>query len=91
MANPVITKVKVIKIAGLYKFWSSFNESFLKYVPITLPIPIFNIVLVPIGYSPIPILPIMLNMLEPIKAPARGAAGMPVLRAKAPKIPPAIR
>ena len=81
MSQPVITKVKVFKIAGLHKFWSSFNESFLKHVPITLPNPNFNIFLVPIGYSPIPILPLMLNMLEPIKAPARGAAGMPFLRA----------
>ena len=52
IANPVITKVKVIKTAGLHKFWSSVNESFVKDVPITLPIPIFNIVLVPIGHSP---------------------------------------
>ena len=91
MANPVITKVKVIKIAGLHKFWSSVNVSFVKDLPITLPIPIFNIVFVPISHSPIPTLLLMLNMLEPIKAPARGAAGMPVLRAKAPKIPPVIR
>ena len=37
------------------------------------------------------IFPLILIRLAPIKAPARGAAGMPVFRAKAPKIPPAIR
>jgi hypothetical protein len=30
-------------------------------------------------------------MLAPIKAPAKGAAGIPVFRAKAPKIKPAKR
>ena len=28
----------------------------------------------------------MLSMLAPIRAPARGAAGIPVFRAKAPKV-----
>ena len=36
-------------------------------------------------------LPLMLSMLAPIKAPASGAAGIPVFIAKAPKIPPAKR
>ena len=53
----------------------------------TVPIPISKIVLVPIGHSATSTLPLMLSMLAPIKAPARGAAGIPVLRAKAPKIP----
>ena len=53
--------------------------------------PISNIVLVPIGHDANSTLPLMLSMLAPIKAPARGAAGIPVLRAKAPKIPPARR
>ena len=56
-----------------------------------MPIPISNIVLVPIGHDANSTLPLMLSMLAPIKAPARGAAGIPVLRAKAPKIPPARR
>ena len=43
-------------------------------MPITVPIPISNIVLVPIGHSAISILPLMLSILAPIKAPARGAA-----------------
>ena len=60
-------------------------------VPITVPIPISKIVLVPIGHSAISTLPLMLNMLAPMRAPARGAAGIPVFKAKAPKIPPAIR
>jgi len=46
---------------------------------------------VPVGHSAISTLPLMLRMLAPIKAPARGAAGMPVFRAKTPKIQPAIR
>ena len=91
IANPVITKVKVIRIAGLHKLCRSTNESLVKDVPITVPIPISNIVLVPIGQSAISTLPLILRMLEPIKAPARGAAGIPVFRAKAPKIPPATR
>ena len=57
-------------------------------VPITVPMPISKIVLVPIGHSATSTLPLMLSMLAPIKAPARGAAGIPVFRAKAPKIPP---
>jgi len=73
MANPVITKVKVIKIAGLHKLWRSTIESLVKDVPITVPIPISKIVLVPIGHSAISTLPLMLNMLAPIRAPARGA------------------
>ena len=91
IANPVITKVKVIKIAGLHKFCISTNESFVNYVPMTVPIPISKIVLVPIGHSAMSTLPLMLSMLAPIKAPARGAAGIPVFRAKAPKIQPAKR
>ena len=62
-----------------------------KDVPITVPIPISKIVLVPIGHSAISTLPLMLFMLAPIKAPARGAAGISVFRAKASKILPAIR
>ena len=57
----------------------------------TVPMPISKIVLVPVGHSAMSTLPLMLSMLEPIKAPASGAAGMPVFRAKAPKIKPAIR
>ena len=57
----------------------------------TVPIPISNTVLVLIGQSAIPTLSLMLSMLAPIKAPARGAAGMPVFKAKTPKIQPAIR
>ena len=60
-------------------------------MPITVPMLISNIVLVPIGQSAISTLPLMLSMLAPIKAPARGAAGMPVFRAKAPKKEPASR
>ena len=60
-------------------------------VPITVPIPISKIVLVPIGHSATSTLPLMLSMLAPIKAPAKGAAGIPVFRAKAPKIQPAKR
>jgi len=56
-----------------------------KDVPITVPIPISNIVLVPVGHSAMSTLPLMLSMLAPIKAPASGAAGIPVFRAKAPK------
>ena len=60
-------------------------------VPITVPMPISKIVLVPIGHSAMSTFPLMLSMLAPIKAPARGAAGIPVFRAKAPKMPPARR
>ena len=73
IANPVITKVKVINMAGLHKFWISTNESFVNDVPMTVPIPISKIVLVPIGHSAMSTLPLMLSMLAPIKAPARGA------------------
>ena len=52
-----------------------------KDVPITVPIPISNIVLVPIGHSAMATLPLMLSMLAPIRAPASGAAGIPVFRA----------
>ena len=78
-------------MAGFYKFWISTNEFFVNDVPMTVPIPISKIVLVPIGHSAMLTLPLMLSMLAPIKAPARGAAGIPVFRAKAPKIQPAIR
>ena len=57
----------------------------------TVPIQISKIVLVPTGHSAISTLPLMLSMLAPIKAPARGAAGIPVFRAKAPKTKPAKR
>ena len=70
MAITAIIKVKVIKIAGLHKFWSSVNKPLVKVVPITVPIPIFNIVLVLIGHSVISTLPLMLVMHAPIKAPA---------------------
>ena len=89
IAKPVITKVNVIKMAGFHKIWRSTNESLVNDVPITVPIPISNIVLVPIGHSAILTFPLMLSMLAPIKAPARGAAGIPVFRAKAPKMLPA--
>ena len=78
-------------MAGLHKLWRSTNESLVNDVPITVPIAISKIVLVPIGHSAMSTLPLMLSMLAPIKAPARGAAGIPVFRAKAPKIQPAIR
>ena len=57
----------------------------------TVPIPISKIVLVPIGHSAISTLPLMLSMLAPIKAPAKGAAGIPVFKAKTPKMQPAKR
>ena len=91
IANPVITKVMAINIAGLHKLWRSTNESLVNDVPITVPIPISKFVLVPIGHSAISTLPLMLIMLAPIKAPARGAAGISVFRAKASKILPAFR
>jgi len=53
IANPVITKVKVINMAGFHKFWISINESLVNDVPMTVPIPISKIVLVPIGHSAI--------------------------------------
>ena len=86
-----MTKVKVIKIAGRHKFCSSTNESFVKDVPITVPIPISNKVLVPVGHVAVSIFPLILKILAPIKAPARGAAGIPVFRANAPKLAPAIK
>ena len=91
IAKPVITKVNVIKIAGFHKVCNSTNEYFVKLVPITVPIPISNIVLVPFGHVAASIFPLMLKILAPIKAPARGAAGMPVFRANAPKVAPAIK
>ena len=39
----------------------------------------------PVGHSAKSNLPLILSMLAPIKATAREAAGIPVLRAKAPK------
>tara|TARA_B100000886_G_scaffold284734_1_gene209107 strand:+ start:260 stop:454 length:195 start_codon:yes stop_codon:yes gene_type:complete len=51
----------------------------------TVPIPISKNVLVLIGHSAMLTLPLMLSMFSPIDAPARGAAGIPVFRAKAPK------
>ena len=62
IANPVITKVKVINIAGLHKFCISTNESFVNDVPMTVPIPISKIVLVPIGHSAMSTLPLMLSL-----------------------------
>ena len=50
--------------------------------PITVPMPISKIVFVPIGHFAILTLPLMLSMLAAIKAPARGAAGILVFRAK---------
>ena len=91
IAKPVITKVNVIKIAGFHKVCNSTNEYFVKLVPITVPIPISNIVLVPFGHVAASIFPLMLIILAPIKAPARGAAGMPVFRANTPKVAPAIK
>ena len=56
----------------------------------TVPIPISKIVLVPIGRSAILTLPLMHSMLVPIKAHSRGAARIPVYRAKVPQIKPEI-
>ena len=70
-------------MAGLHKFWISTNVVFVNDVPMTVPIPISKIVLVPIGHSAVLTLPLMLSMFTPIKAPARGAEGIPVFRAKA--------
>ena len=52
----------------------------------TVPIPISKIVHEPIGHSTMQILPLMLSMPVPIKAPAREAAEIPVSRAKFPQI-----
>tara|TARA_B100000886_G_scaffold327545_1_gene275096 strand:+ start:416 stop:709 length:294 start_codon:yes stop_codon:yes gene_type:complete len=90
IANPVIIRVKVIKIAGLHWVCRSTKESLVNDVPITVPTPISSIVFVPIGHSAISTFPLMLSILEPIKAPARGTAGIPFFRAKAPKIIPEI-
>ncbi len=91
IAKPVITKVNVIKIAGSHKVFNSTHEYFVKLVPITVPIPISNIVLVPFSHVVASIFSLMLKILAPIKAPARGAAGMPVFRANAPNVAPAIK
>ena len=91
MAKPVITSVNVIKIAGFHKVYSSTNESFVKLVPITVPMPISNMVLVPFGHTAGSTFPLMPKTLAPIKAPASGAAGMPVFKANAPKAEPAIK
>ena len=90
-ANPVITNVKVIKIAALYKVYKSTIDSLVKLVPIIVPSPNSNKVLVPFGHSLTAILPLMLSMLAPIKAPASCAAVIQVFKAKAPKIPPTIK
>ena len=55
-----------------------------------VPIPIFKIVLVPIGYSSMSTLLLMLCILGPIKESTRGATGIPVFRAKVPQIEPVI-
>ena len=73
IAKLVITNV--IKIAGFQKVYNSTKEFFVKFVPLTVLIPIFNIVLVPFGHVADSISPLMLKILAPIKAPARGAAG----------------
>ena len=78
-------------MAGLYKFWISTNLAFVNNVPMTVAIPIYKIVLVPIDHSAVSTLPMMLSMPAPIKAPARGVAGIPVFRAKASKMQPVIR
>ena len=54
-------------------------------VPITVLRPISKIVLVPIDHFAISSLPLMLSILAPIKAPARGAAGITFFRAKTQK------
>ena len=66
IVNPVITRVKVIKIAGFHKLWISTRDSLVNEVPINVPIPTSKIVLVPIGHSVKSDLPLMLNMLVPI-------------------------
>ena len=50
IARPVITKVKVINIAGLHKFCNSTKDSLVRLVPMTVPIPISKKVLVPFGH-----------------------------------------
>ena len=57
----------------------------------TIPIPIFKIVLVPIGFYSMSSLLLKLCILGPIKEFAKGAAGIPVFRAKVPQIEPVIR
>ena len=89
IARPVITNVKVINIAGFHNICSSFKESFVKDVPITVPIPISNIVLVPTGQFATSIFPLRLKILAPSKAPANGAAGIPVFKASNPIKEPA--
>ena len=91
MAKPVKTSVKVIRIAGFHKVCNSTKEFFVRLVPITVPIPISNKVLVPAGHVAVSIFPLILKILAPINAPAIGAAGMPVFRATAPKEAPAIK
>ena len=91
IAKPVIISVNVIKIAGFHKVCNSTNESLVKLVPITVPMPISNIVLVPFGHAAGSTFPLMPKILAPIKAPASGAAGMPVFKANAPKAEPAIK
>ena len=49
-ASPVNTRVKVIRIAGLHKVCNSTREFLVRLVPITVPIPISNNVLVPFGH-----------------------------------------
>ena len=56
----------------------------------TVPIPIFKIVLVPIGYSSMSTLLLMLCILGPIKESTKDVAGIPVFRAKVPQIEPVI-
>ena len=91
IASPVIISVNVIKIAGFHKVCNSTNESFVKLVPITVPMLISNMVLVPFGHAAGSTFPLMPKTLAPIKAPASGAAGMPVFKASAPKAAPAIK
>ena len=50
IAKPVNTRVKVIKMAGFHKVWSSTKEFLVRLVPITVPMPISNMVLVPVGH-----------------------------------------
>ena len=91
IASPVNTRVKVIRIAGFHKLCNSTREFFVRLVPITVPIPISNKVLVPFGHCAASIFPLILSKLAPIKAPARGAAGIPVFKANSPKAEPAIK
>ena len=78
--RPVMTNVKVIKIAGFNKDCNSAKESLARLVPITVQIAISNNVLVPIGHSVVLILPLMFNKPALIKAPVRGAARLAFLR-----------